>query len=256
MSSKNDKSRDKSHDKIWFVKKGEKVFGPFASVKVRRLLTDGKIDLRDEVSLDKKNWKFLLSQPEVVPLQMRDPEALANAEISDELDPGKKGSLWLPILLVILLISGGIAISVLVQDSETANLPDCAAEPAPGIIWNSCNKRSMQAENANLDGLSATNVKMNKVKMNGSSFKNANMRYAQLESADLAYTNFSGASLKGANLHGADLSNAILDGADLRYADLSEANLGGASFKEAQLEEAVWIDGKTCKPGSVGVCVK
>ena len=247
---------DKSHDKIWYLKKGDKVFGPFASVKVRSFLMEGRIDLRDEVSLDKRNWSYLLSQPEVVPLQMRDPDAFSKQETSDELDPGKKGSLWLPILIVIILLAGGIAVSMKSRHQETANLPDCGAEPAPGIIWNSCNKRSMRAENVNLDGLVATNVVLNQARMSGSSFQNAILRYAQFENADLSYADFSGASLKGANLHGADLSNAVLNDADLRYADLSEARLGGVQIKNAQLGSAIWLNGKPCKPGSVGQCVQ
>lgn len=256
MSHQDDRSHDKSRDKIWFVKKGEKTFGPFASAKVRHFLMEGKIDLRDEVSRDKKNWSFLLSQPEVVPLQMRDPEAFANAEITDDLDPGKKGSLWLPIILVSLLAAGGIIASMSVQESDSANAPDCTAEPAPGINWNSCNKRNLQAENSNLDNLEATNVIMNKIKLTGSSLKKANLRYAQFENADLAYVDFSAASLKGANLHGADLSNAILNGADLRYADLTEARLGGVQLKNAQFDGAIWNNGQPCKAGSVGKCIQ
>lgn len=247
---------DRIHDKIWYVRKGEKIFGPFAASKVRNFLLEGRIDLRDEVSLDKKNWSFLLSQPEVVPLQMRDPDAVLDTELSDDLDPGKKGSLWLPILLVSLLVIGGIVISMQARQSETVNLPDCAAGPAPGIIWNSCNKRSLKAEDANLEGLQATNVMMNNARLSGTSFKQANLRYAQLEGADLAYCDFTGASLKGSNLHGADLSNAILDEADLRYADFTDSRIGGISLKNAQLSGAVWFNGNPCKTGSVGKCIQ
>ena len=217
---------------------------------------EGKIDLRDEVSRDKKNWSFLLSHPEVVPLQMRDPQAFANAEITDDLDPGRKGSLWLPFILVSLLTASGIIASVFFQESDSSNLPDCAAEPAPGINWNSCNKRNLQAENSNLDNLMATNVIMNSIKLTGSSLRSANLNYAQLENADLAYVDFSAASLKGANLHGADLSNAILNDADLRYADLTEAHLGGLQLHNAQFDGAIWNNGKPCKAGSVGKCVQ
>ena len=256
MSDQNDSGQDKIHDKIWYVKKGKKVFGPFAAAKIRNLLMDGKIDLRDEVSRDKQNWTFLLSQPEVVPLQMRDPDAMRNTDITDELDPGRKGSLWLPIVIVSVLVIGGIMLAMMAQENESAKLPDCAAGPAPGIIWNSCNKRSMKAENVNLDGLEATNVILNGAKLSGSTFKNANMRYAQLESADLSYCDFSAASLKGANLHRSDLTNVVFDGADLRYADFSDAQLGGVSLQQAQLSGAVWIDGNACKPGSVGKCIQ
>lgn len=256
MSDQDETGNDKIHEKIWYLKKGEKIFGPFAAAKVRHFLIEGKIDLRDGVSRDKKNWGFLLSQPEVVPLQMRDPEAFANADVTDELDPGKKGSLWMPIILAIVLIGGAISASMMFQGSENADLPDCTAEPAPGINWNSCNKRSMSAENSNLDGLSAINVVMSGVKMSGSSFKNAQLRYALFEEADLSYSDFTGASLKGANLHGADLTNVIFTGSDMRYADLSDTRLGGVQMINTRLDGAIWNNGKPCKPGSVGECVQ
>lgn len=212
--------------------------------------------MRDEVSRDRKNWTHLLSQPEVVPLQMRDPDALAGAEVSDDLDPGRKGSLWLPILLVILLVGGGIFASLMISESEDANLPDCTASPAPGINWNSCNKRGLRAENANLDGITATNVVLSKAVLTGGSFKQSVLRYAQFEDADLAYADFTEASLKGANLHNTDLTNAILIGADLRYADLGEARLGGAQLENARFDGAIWVDGRPCQAGSVGECVQ
>jgi len=256
MSEEIDQSHDRSHDKIWFIRKSGKVFGPFASAKVRHFLVEEKIDLRDEVSKDKIHWSYLLEQPEVVPMQMRNPEFAANTSLNDDLDPGKKGSLWLPVIVISLLTVAGITASLMLQDSNPENLTDCSAAPAPAVNWNSCNKRNLAAENTNLEGLVAANVVLNQARMSGSSFKNASLLYAHLENADLAYADFTAASLKGSNLHSADLTNAILTDADLRYADLTAATLGGAQINGARLEGAIWINGKPCKAGSVGKCIQ
>lgn len=249
---------DKTHDKIWYIKRseGEKVYGPFAAARVRNYLMEGKIDLRDQVSKNKKDWRYLMQQPEVVPLQMRDPEKFADTEYSDDLDPGKKGSLWLPILLVVIIVGGGIGAATMFKPESKKQQTDCSAAPAAGINWNSCNKRGLVAENVNLDNLSATNVKMEEAKLSGSSFKGANLRYAKLDKSGLNYADLSSAILKGASLRGADLSNAILNKADLRYADLSETRLGGVQLKSARLDGAIWNNDKPCKPGSIGKCIQ
>jgi hypothetical protein len=249
---------DKTHDKIWYIKRsdGEKIYGPFAAARVRNYLLEGKIDLRDQVSKNKKDWRYLMQQPEVVPMQMRDPEKFADTVYTDDLDPGKKGSLWLPILLVIIFVGGGIAAAMLFKPESEVVQTDCSAAPAANINWNSCNKRGLRAENVNLDGLSATNIKMEEAILSGSSLKAANLRYAKLDKSILDYVDFSEAVLKGASLRGADLSNAILKGSDLRYVDLSEARLGGVQIKAARLDGAIWNNGNTCKPGSTGKCIQ
>jgi len=249
---------DKIHDKIWYIKRsdGEKIFGPFAAARVRNYLMEGKIDLRDQVSKNKKDWRYLMQQPEVVPLQMRDPEKFADTEYTDDLDPGKKGSLWLPILLVVMIVGGGIAAAMFYKPENEIPQTDCSAEPAAGVNWNSCNKRELVAENINMDNLSATNVTLEAAKLSGSSLQGANLIYANLDKADLGYADLTSVNLKGASLRGADLSNAVLNEADLRYADLSEARLGGAQLNSARLEGAIWNNGKPCKPGSTGKCIQ
>ena len=56
------------------------------------------------------------------------------------------------------------------------------------------------------------------------------------------------------NLSGCDLSRANLHEANLREADLSGANLSGANLWKAGLGGATWVDGSTCKEGSIGQC--
>jgi uncharacterized protein YjbI with pentapeptide repeats len=74
---------------------------------------------------------------------------------------------------------------------------------------------------------------------------------ADLTGADLQTANLSGANLSGANLSGVNLSNAWLVDANLSKAILSKTILDGAT-----LDGAIWIDGKQCVDGSMGLCNK
>lgn len=83
------------------------------------------------------------------------------------------------------------------------------------------------------------------------SCEGCNLRGAVLNNLDLS----------GANLSGADLTNAILTGTKLVNAKLTGAKmvdvrLSGADLTGADLSGAIWIDGGTCKAGSVGTCKK
>ncbi len=92
-----------------------------------------------------------------------------------------------------------------------------------------------------------------------------NLAYADLSKANLSRANLAGVQLGQAKLIGANLAGADLTGARLFMANLTGANLSGARLLEAKfyktlldgadLSDAVWVDGKKCKPGSVGKCV-
>jgi uncharacterized protein YjbI with pentapeptide repeats len=81
----------------------------------------------------------------------------------------------------------------------------------------------------------------------------------QCEKCDLSNANFSnidmtGARLIGANLSGANLSDAIFSDTNLTDANLTGANIKGTNFSGAKLSNTTWVDGKKCKPGSMGKC--
>jgi uncharacterized protein YjbI with pentapeptide repeats len=92
------------------------------------------------------------------------------------------------------------------------------------------------------------------------------LRSADLHGARLKQAVLEGANLMGANLEGADLQGAVLDDASLEKAVLKKAILSGASLDHATIDDAdlngallddtIWVDGKICKKGSVGVCKK
>lgn len=73
---------------------------------------------------------------------------------------------------------------------------------------------------------------------------------------DLSWEDFAGANLEGANLKGADLTGANLFKANLSGANLEGVTIFRVNFSEVNLENATWIDGKKCKKGSIGTCIR
>ncbi|MBT3225643.1 MAG: pentapeptide repeat-containing protein [Deltaproteobacteria bacterium] len=73
---------------------------------------------------------------------------------------------------------------------------------------------------------------------------------------DLSFEDFEGENLAGANLKGANLTGAVFFKANLTGANLLGAKIYRVNFAEVNLEDAIWIDGRKCKKGSIGTCVK
>lgn len=131
----------------------------------------------------------------------------------------------------------------------------CDAKAAPAVNWNNCQ----------LPGLQQLNTDMQKAQLSGANLQTANLFGSNLQGADVAYADFSRANLsfvdlqksnaKGTNFTGADLSRANLSNADMSYANFRQAKLNEANFSNTTLDHAIWIDGKTCSPHSIGKCV-
>jgi hypothetical protein len=90
------------------------------------------------------------------------------------------------------------------------------------------------------------------------------LRGADLRGLNLSKSNLEGANLMGANLEGVTLEEAVLDDASCEKTNLRKAKLRGTSmdhatideadFNGADLQDVIWIDGRVCKKGSIGVC--
>ena len=65
-----------------------------------------------------------------------------------------------------------------------------------------------------------------------------------------------GCDLVGSDLQWQDLSNKDLSGANLSLANLKGANLNGTILSGANLTRATWVDGFTCRDGSIGYCLR
>lgn len=75
-----------------------------------------------------------------------------------------------------------------------------------------------------------------------------------LRRANITNTNLQSADLTGANLGAASLVNVDLSGARLVGANLRGANLVNVDLEDADLSHAVWVDGHSCRAGSIGQC--
>jgi len=147
---------------------------------------------------------------------------------------GKKLILLAAVLLVILLAAtiyrpvNPVKVGLFIPSA------DCNVPAAASINWAGCDKSGILLIGADLSG--------------------ARLSRASFVGANLAYSNFSSALLEGADLKQADLQHATLRGAQLQGANLRGAKLEGADLAEAEFDNAIWIDGRTCKPGSKGQC--
>jgi len=111
----------------------------------------------------------------------------------------------------------------------------CEDPAKPGVDWAGCNKV-------------------------GSYLKDKDLRDANLQGANLRQANFEGANLSRANLNeaillGANLEGANLEGATITSAFLTKALVAGIKLNGAILDDTYWVNGKKCKPGSIGKCI-
>ena len=155
-------------------------------------------------------------------------------------------------LLFLVLV---VSVVILFGERREFPNPDCDAAPQPRVNWYSC-----QIEGVAAAGKDMTGAYLYNAVLTAGNFAGAILRQADLSYTRLGLANFGGADLREAKLYGAYLERADLEGADLRNADLSyailrHANLKNARLAGARLDKAVWIDGRTCLPGSVGACL-
>ena len=163
---------------------------------------------------------------------------------------------YLGVVVVLLLLMGltlwaasrGRTVNPVAVQLPSAQA-DCRVPAAPQVNWQGCDKsgtwlRGVDLGSANLAG----------ARFNSANLSLARLAYANLAGADLSYANLEGATVQAANLAGADLTHASLRQADLRLADLRGAKLSATDLTGAHLSGALWTDGHTCAPGSVGEC--
>jgi len=132
---------------------------------------------------------------------------------------------------------------------------DCNAAAGPNVNWSNCQLQGIVYNNVNLDNAQLRNINLTGGALTNSLLRGANVSYSVFSFADISGSDFSSAQLKGATLKGANLSSVNFRDADLSYADLSGANIMGTDISGAKLDNAIWISGRYCWPGSVGECL-
>lgn len=111
---------------------------------------------------------------------------------------------------------------------------------------------------ADLRGAKLRNAELTWANLSGANLRDADLSGARLNGAELHGAELSGAKLAGARIGGASFRGATLDAADLRGADAGDFEFEGittpTTFEAASLAGATWLDGRVCRPGSVGRC--
>lgn len=156
-----------------------------------------------------------------------------------------------------LVVAAASAVVLFLGVNLTPPLPspvNCAKTAAPHVNWTACRRVRSDLRQADLRGAQLKNADLSASDLAGANLVEADAAYANLRSANLTLANLGHARLVGANLGEASLNHANLRAADLQYADLRNARIEGALFDGARLSNAIWVNGKTCANGSVGVC--
>lgn len=191
--------------------------------------------------------------------QDEDEEILRHRELRrGVLDAGRKADIGPcgPQCRRVLLLVAALAVLFFIYTPETpSGRADCAAPAAERVNWSNCKLPGLEADQANLRGALARNMDLTAAHLVAANLIGADLAYTLLNLADLRRADLSNARMTGAGLRGADLRGARLAGTDLSYADLSEARLDSAGLSETRFDNAIWIDGRVCKPGSVDRCL-
>lgn len=281
-----------STTKTWYIRSlpDNEIKGPFPAGQISQEILLGRHHLDDEVSHDKEEWIKLGKVPEILPAILA--EDSDDPEIQDRLaaarrwaderrglnvKPNKnhrdespeinrlqglisnaqgKNNRWMGFVLVGAVLSIVFAIIFLAfkYSPEKELVINCSPVVAQNSVFDGCDLSAVNLSHKSLMTASFMNADLYKANLDGANLFKANFKYAQLYLASLHQTNLSQANLKGANLVEANLSKANLSYADLSYADLRRANISEANFSNANLSNAIWIDGSSCKKGSIGVC--
>lgn len=274
-----------SNSESWFCRIDGEAFGPLSLTQILHYIILQRVGEDDEVSNDGTNWqplkqakmldpkavmglKGVLSEQDLAYLEAsqawRD-EHLSVATEDDESDDQfsrlrrrgvSKRNPVIGYVVIIALIAVVVAASLMVPRSDIEIVPDCTTAPAPEINWSNCRFEKAIFSNRDLQAATLRNAFMAGSNLQASNLSNADIAYANLSLTNLKGTRFDGADLRGVNLRRADLRRASLVGADLSFADMTGANLTGANLEGTVLSNTIWTDGKICKQGSVGRCIR
>ncbi len=279
----------------WYIKKGDKVQGPFPNKLIGSYLILGRITQETLVSQDQHNWAAVKDYPAMVPevvkeagtkqgdralmlARIREDERSSNVnhksnvenrredeeqlmqlhrQIRDDVLKGyrrkpEKRTLYFVILALFILIVIGVYVA---NSGDDIQLADCAALLEPGVNWSGCNKQGEMFRGRNLRRVNLRNASLQQSDFSAAKMQGANLSYADLSQSILISTQLQNTSFKGANLRQANLKGADLSNADFSYAELVGSQLQGANLKQAVFDYAIWVNGETCLPGSIGACL-
>jgi len=253
----------------WYMDRGGKIEGPFASGLISRHILLGRLQMDDKVSQDKQVWQLVKDVPSLIPdileadaddpmqqerlmaarrwaderlsRDRRDTDADARAD--ERRDARDRRDLELDDVIEHRSILRGRARNKEATGIFTAEL--FLAAIVILIAWAGYYAYQNQPEEVVVDCQAVPSFAVNWTNciLLNKNLKSANLESAILLNARLSSANLQAANLKAANMSYIDLSKAILIGADmegasLKGADLTNADLRGASLVNADLSFA------------------
>lgn len=266
-----------SHEKSgrWYVKKDDKVQGPFPNQLIASYLILGRMTLETEVSQDQEHWvavkEYRALVPEVVLnahtkngakalklARIREDERISLAANPDEsaterrIDEDQVIKLHRQLRDDILnryktqpelntqKIAIGMVIIVVVVIAyvfirPASELPGADCSALPAA---GVNWSSCNKQGQNLAGQDLTGAIFKAAHLNGVDFTRSQLSGADFSYANLFQAELAQSKLTNALFTGANLRKANLQGADLRGADLSYSELEGARLDGALLAGA------------------
>lgn len=157
-------------------------------------------------------------------------------------------------LLIIISISAIVVLAMQRKPVTKISEINCNAPAAPGVNWSNCQLQGMRLNNVDLTNAVIKNANLSNARLTQLQMMNTDLSYTNLSLSDLSGSDMRGAILVGALLRGANLANANFAGSNLSYVNFTGANIQNIHLANARLDEAIWVDGRLCLPGSVGRC--
>ena len=258
---------------LWYIRKQNKVTGPFPIKQLQQSILLGRLGLNDEVSKDKQEWAAVRTVPALIPdvlkadstdPQIRERVAAARRwaderrgerrDIEDKgrAGPGRRepethGTLEHRHLREAILannrrqrdkVFGGVVLVLVILGVAVYVGFRYVPQPLPGAQCESKPHAEVNWSNCNMVGLQAIKVELSRAQLNGSNLLNANLFGANLMNANLAYANFTQANLSFAEMANVQAKGANFIGADLTSVNLSNADLSYANLRQAKLDNA------------------
>jgi len=269
-----DSEQDKKQD-LWYIRRSDKVKGPFPSGTLRRFILVGRIKPTDQVSMDRKSWQEVMEVPEVVPRQVR--KAAAEGHLDEILpvhlsedertgierrrkeeaeiyDNQRKGQRRIDEHELVkrhrnakqeLLreekksrrtpFFGVIASTILVLVLIGVGLYIGAPSAIPDPDCSAKAGPGVNWRNCYLDAVSSESANMQGAILNSSILRTARLSGASLRQADMRYADLSGSDLSYAEFNSARMKGVNLQNADLTNADLRNSDLTFANLKNSRL---------------------
>jgi hypothetical protein len=267
--------------KLWFIRRGETIKGPFPSGTLRRFMLLGRVVPSDQVSLDRKNWQGVMDVPEVVPPEIRKAAAEGNlyevlpTRLGEDERKGterrnkkedikyenqrkgqrrqeESGLVKRHQLSKTQLIElykkrktpylAFLVVSIVVFLTLGIGLYIGAPDEIPDPDCNAKAAPGVNWRNCRLDAVKSESVNMRGAILNSSILRLAKFSGGIFNKADMQYADLSGSDLSYSEIADAKMKGINLQNADLTNADLTNSDLSYANLKNSKLGGAK-IDG-------------